>query len=149
MPSGKRIEDVTATDAQGGDIPVTLDLPYASFTMPASDVTVDVVYEDINADENVSVIAYFDSDAYDVNSSTNWDWDFSEGFTVAKGSTFYLSVYNWYGENFHVGVKVGETLTVYPADFDDMMGEYSFGKAIVADGDVIIKVAATEEEVTF
>lgn len=149
VPSGQRIETVTATDAQGGDIPVTLDLPYASFTMPASDVTVDVVYEDINADDEVSVIAYFDSDAYDVSSSTNWDWDFSEGFTVTKGSTFYLSVYNLYGENFHVGVKVGETLTVYPADFDDMMGEYSFGKAIVADGDVIIKVAATEEEVTF
>ena len=149
VPSGQRIKDVTATDSQGGDIPVTLDLPYASFTMPAYDVTVDVAYEDINAGEDVSVIACFDSDIYDVSSSTNYDWDFSEGFTVTKGSTFYLSVYNYYGENFHVGVKVGENLTVYSADFDDMMWEYSFGKAIVADADVVIKVAATEEEVTF
>lgn len=40
-------------------------------------------------------------------------------------------------------------MTVYPADFDDMMGGYSFGKALVADGDVVIKVGATEDQVAF
>lgn len=149
VPEGQRIEDVVVTDALNNDIPVTMDLPYASFIMPASDVTVSVIYEDVNADEEVSVIAYYDSDIYDVSSSTNWDWDFTEGFTVAKGSTFYLSVYNYEYTMYYVGVQVGDNVTIYPAEFDDMMGEYSFGKAIVADGDVIIKVGATEEEVSF
>lgn len=149
VPECQRIEDVVVTDALNNDIPVTMDLPYASFIMPASDVTVSVIYEDVNADEEVSVIAYYDSDIYDVSSSTNWDWDFTEGFTVAKGSTFYLSVYNYEYTMYYVGVQVGDNVTIYPAEFDDMMGEYSFGKAIVADGDVIIKVGATEEEVSF
>ena len=149
VPEGQRIEDVVATDALNNDIPVTMDLPYARFIMPASDVTVSVIYEDVNADEEVSVIAYYDSDIYDVSSSTNWDWDFTEGFTVTKGSTFYLSVYNYEYTMYYVGVQVGDNVTIYPAEFDDMMGEYSFGKAIVADGDVIIKVGATEEEVSF
>lgn len=147
VPEGQRIKDVVATDALNNDIPVTMDLPYASFIMPASDVTVSVIYEDVNADEEVSVIAYYDSDIYDVSSSTNWDWDFTEGFTVAKGSTFYLSIYNYENTMYYVGVQVGDNVTIYPAEFDDI--EYYFGKAIVADGDVIIKVGATEEEVSF
>lgn len=149
VPEGQRIEDVVVTDSKNNDIDVVMDLPYASFIMPASDVTVSVIYEDVNADEEVSVIAYYDSDIYDVSSSTNWDWDFTEGFTVAKGSTFYLSVYNYEYTMYYVGVQVGDNVTIYPAEFDDMMGEYSFGKAIVADGDVVIKVGATEEEVSF
>ncbi len=92
VPEGQRIEDVVVTDSQNNDIDVVMDLPYASFIMPASDVTVSVIYEDVNADEEVSVIAYYDSDIYDVSSSTNWNWDFTEGFTVAKGSTS-ISVY--------------------------------------------------------
>lgn len=120
---------------------------YVQFVMPASDVTVSVIYEDVNADEEVSVIAYYDSDIYDVSSSTNWNWDFTEGFTVAKGSTFYLSIYNYENTMYYVGVQVGDNVTIYPAEFDDI--EYYFGKAIVADGDVIIKVGATEEEVSF
>lgn len=48
---------------------------------------------------------------------------------------------------YYVGVQVGDNVTIYPAEFDDI--EYYFGKAIVADGDVIIKVGATEEEVSF
>ena len=50
---------------------------------------------------------------------------------------------------YYVGVKIGENVTIYPAQFDDMMGEYSFGKSLVADDDVIIKVGATEESVSF
>lgn len=147
VPEGQRIEDVVVTDSQNNDIDVVMDLPYASFIMPASDVTVSVIYEDVNADEEVSVIAYYDSDIYDVSSSTNWNWDFTEGFTVAKGSTFYLSIYNYENTMYYVGVQVGDNVTIYPAEFDDI--EYYFGKAIVADGDVIIKVGATEEEVSF
>lgn len=147
VPEGQRIEDVVVTDSQNNDIDVVMDLPYASFIMPASDVTVSVIYEDVNADEEVSVIAYYDSDIYDVSSSTNWNWDFTEGFTVAKGSTFYLSIYDYENTMYYVGVQVGDNVTIYPAEFDDI--EYYFGKAIVADGDVIIKVGATEEEVSF
>lgn len=149
VPEGMRIASVKATDAEGHDLYVTLDLPYASFVMPASDVNVEVIYEEINAGSTVSVIAYFDSNIYDVSSSTNYDWDFAEGFTMERGATFYLSVYNYEGTNFYVGVKIGDTVTTYPADFDDMMGEYSFGKALVADGDVVIKVGASEGEVAF
>ena len=149
VPDGQRITSVTAKDSEGNDITVELDLPYASFTMPASDVTVSVEYEDLDQSETVSVIANFDEGLYDVSSSTNYDWDFTEGFTVNRGSTFYLSVYNYDGTNFYVGVKTGDTVTIYPADFDDMMGEYSFGKALVADGDVTIKIGASEDEVSF
>ena len=102
--------------------------------MPASDVSVEVTYEQIGTGSTVSVIAYYDADTYDVYSSTNYDWDFAEGFTMERGATFYLSVSDYEGSNFYVGVKIGDTVTVYPADFDDMMGGYSFGKALVADG---------------
>lgn len=149
VPDGERITSVKATDAKGHDLPVTLNLPYASFVMPASDVSVEVTYEQIGTGSTVSVIAYYDADTYDVYSSTNYDWDFAEGFTMERGATFYLSVSDYEGSNFYVGVKIGDTVTVYPADFDDMMGEYSFGKALVADGDVVIKVGATEDQVAF
>lgn len=149
VPEGQRIASVKATDAEGGEVAVTLDLPYAGFVMPASDVTVEVTYEDIDAGSTVSVIAYYNADTFDVYSTTNYDWDFAEGFTMNRGATFYLTVYNYEGTEFYVGVKVGETVTIYPADFDDMMGEYSFGKALVADDDVVIKVGASEAEVAF
>lgn len=149
VPDGERITSVKATDAEGHDLPVTLNLPYASFVMPASDVSVEVTYEQIGTGSTVSVIAYYDADTYDVYSSTNYDWDFAEGFTMERGATFYLSVSDYEGSNFYVGVKIGDTVTVYPADFDDMMGGYSFGKALVADGDVVIKVGATEDQVAF
>ncbi len=149
VPDGERITSVKATDAKGHDLPVTLNLPYASFVMPASDVSVEVTYEQIGTGSTVSVIAYYDADTYDVYSSTNYDWDFAEGFTMERGATFYLSVSDYEGSNFYVGVKIGDTVTVYPADFDDMMGGYSFGKALVADGDVVIKVGATEDQVAF
>ena len=60
-----------------------------------------------------------------------------------------MSVTNYEGGMYYVGVKIGENVTIYPAQFDDMMGEYSFGKSLVADDDVIIKVGATEESVSF
>lgn len=149
VPAGKQIDTVKAVTASGTEVPVTLDLPYGTLVMPGEDVTVTVTYSDLTAGDTVTVIADYDQDQYGVNSSTNYDWDFAEGFTMDKGATFYLSVIDYYGENFYVGVKVGETVTVYPAVQDEDSGEYSFGKAIVADGNVTIKVRASESAITF
>lgn len=149
VPEGQRITSVTARSEDGHDISVELSAPYASFTMPASDVLVDVAYETIGGEETVSVSAIFDQNVFDVYSTTNYDWDFATGFTIEKGKTFYLSVYNYNMTMYYVGVKVGDNVTVYPAEFDEMMGEYSFGKALVADGDVLIKVGESEDSVSF
>lgn len=149
VPAGQRIDTVKAVTASGKELTVALDSPYGTFVMPAEDVTVTVTYADLEAGNQVKVIADFDEDQYGVSSSTNYDWDFAEGFMIDKGATFYLSVLDYYGENFYVGVKVGETVTIYPATMDEDMGDYSFGKAIVADGDVTIKVRSRESDITF
>jgi len=149
VPEGKRIDTVTATAESGTPVEVALDLPYGTFVMPAENVAVTVTYADLEVGDQVSVIAYYDEDQYGVNSSTNYDWDFAEGFSMDKGATFYLSVFDYYGENFYVGVKIGETVTIYPATEDEDSGEYTFGKALVADGDVVIKVGPTESSVAF
>lgn len=149
VPAGKKISSVTASTESGADVPLSLDLPYASLVMPGENVVVDVVYEDLETSATVSVVAYFDDSQYGVNSSTNYDWDFAEGFTIDTGSTFYLSVFDYYGENFYVGVKIGENVKIYPADEDEDSGEYTFGKALVADGDVVIKVGPTQSSVEF
>ncbi|MBS5437759.1 MAG: hypothetical protein KHX59_08110 [Prevotella sp.] len=143
------ISTVKATTASGKDVAVTLDIPYGSFVMPAEDVTVTVTYEDISSEDKVTVIAHFDEDQYSVRSSTNYDWNFKEGFTVDKDSTFYMTVYDNYGENFYVGVKIGDNATTYPATMDEDSGEYSFGKAFVASGNMVIKVGPTESSVAF
>ena len=117
--------------------------------MPAENVTVTVTYADLPVADQVSVSAVFDEDQYGVSSSTNYDWDFAEGFKIDKGATFYLSVIDYYGENFYVGVKIGETVNIYPATEDEDSGEFSFGKALVANGDVSIKVGPTEASVRF
>ena len=88
------------------------------------------------------LVQYVCRGAYDVYSSTNYDWDFAEGFTMERGATFYLSVSDYEGSNFYVGVKIGDTVTFYPADFDDMMGGYSFGKALVGGNNLVIHVVA-------
>lgn len=149
VPVGKKISTVKATTASGKDVAVTLDVPYGSFVMPAEDVAVTVTYEDISSEDKVTVIAHFDEDQYSVRSSTNWDWNFSDGFTMDKDATFYMTVYDNYGENFYVGVKIGDTATTYPATMDEDSGEYSFGKAFVATGNVVIKVGPTESSVAF
>lgn len=149
VPNGKQIDTVRAITSEGEEIEVTLDLPYGTFTMPAKDVELAVTYSDVATGDVVSVIAYYDQDQYSVRSSTNYDWDFAEGFTMDKGATFYLTVYDDYGENFYVGVKIGDNVTIYPATEDEDSGEYTFGKALVADGDVIIKVGPSESSVQF
>ncbi len=149
VPSGKQIESVKATTTSGVDVPVTLNAPYGTFIMPAEDVKVTVTYSDLSQGDNVSVIAYYDADQYRVSSSTNYDWKFLEGFTTTKGSTIYVTVLDYYGENFYVGVKIGNDLVVYPATMDEDSGEYSFGKAITLTGNTVIKVGATKASVTF
>lgn len=149
VPDGKKIESVTAVTASGVSLELDLDIPYGTFVMPADDVVLTVTYSDLEAGDEVSVIAYYDQDQYGVHSSTNYDWDFAEGFSIDNGATFYLSVIDYYGEDFYVGVKVGETVDIYHADQDEDSGEYAFGKAIVANGDVTIKVGPTQSSVTF
>lgn len=149
VPDGQKIKSITVKGTDGKAVDVSMNLPYASFVMPASDVEVVVEYAPLDSKETVSVIAYFDSDIYDIYSSTNYDWDFEKGFEVEKGKTFYISVSNYEGGMYYVGVKIGEEVTVYPAQFDDMMGEYLFGKSLVANGDITIKVGATEDAVAF
>lgn len=149
VPTGQQIESVTAKTASGKTIDVTLDSPYGSFTMPAEDVDVTVTYSELEKGDTVSVIAYYDEDQYGVNSSTNYDWKFDQGFTIDKGATFYLSVIDYYGENFYVGVKIGDTVDIYPANEDEESGEFFFGKSLVANGDVVIKVGPTEASVKF
>lgn len=149
VPDGKTIESVTATTVSGKTVDVTLDIPYGSFIMPAEDVEVTVTYAELEKGDTVSVIAYFDDDQYGVNSSTNYNWKFADGFNIDKGATFYLSVIDYYGENFYVGVKIGDTVDIYPANEDEESGEFSFGKAIVANDDIVIKVGPTEASVKF
>lgn len=149
VPTGKKISSVTARTTSGADVPLTLDLPYGTLVMPEEDVTINVVYEDLEVGTTVTVKAFFDEDQYGVRSTTNYDWDLAEGFTIDRGATFYLSVIDYYGENFYVGVKIGENVNTYPANMDEDSGEYSFGKALVADGDVVIKVGPTQTSVAF
>jgi len=149
VPDGKKIETVTATTASGTPVEVSLDIPYGSFIMPAEDVVLTVTYSELGTGNNVSVIAYFDPDQYRVSSSTNYDWDFAEGFRIDNGATFYLNVYDDYGEDFYVGVKIGDNVTIYHAEQDEESGEYTFGKAIVANGDIVIKVGPTQSSVSF
>jgi len=149
VPDGQKIKSITVKETNGKAVDVSTNLPYASFVMPASDVEVAVEYAPLDSKETVSVIAYFDSDIYEIYSSTNYDWNFAKGFEVEKGKTFYVSVSNYEGGMYYVGVKIGSEVTVYPAQFDDMMGEYSFGKSLVANDDITIKVGATEDSVAF
>lgn len=101
------------------------------------------------SESTVSVSAEYDPEEFIVKSSTNFDWNFSKGFTVDAGTSFYLTVQNMYGENFWVGVKVGDALTKYQATEDEDTGEYTFGKSITATADVKIKVGYSSSSVDF
>lgn len=147
--TGKQIDSVTATTASGNNVEVMLDGPYGTFVMPDEDVNVTVVFSDLNDEETVSVIAKYDEELYHVSSSTNYDWDFIEGFSAVKNSTMYLSVASWEGDFFYVGVKIGDAVAIYPATIDPDGGQYVFGKAIVMTGNTVIKVGATEAAVSF
>ena len=47
------------------------------------------------------------------------------------------------------GFYAGDNATTYPATMDEDSGEYSFGKAFVASGNMVIKVGPTESSVAF
>ena len=96
----------------------------------------------------VTVKAVYDSEEYVVKSSTDFSWDFAQGFKVARGSSFYLTVQDMYGDRFWVGVKVGDQFTAYEAVEDEDTGEYTFGRSIKADGNVLIKVGSSSSAVT-
>lgn len=149
VPAGKKVESVSVKAADGSGVSVDFNSPYGSFLMPAQDVSVSATFTDVDSGDTVSVSAEWDDDSFSVRSTTNYDWNFATGFTVAKGTTFYLSVMEYYGYKFYVGVKIGESVNIYPATEDDMSGEYEFGKALVADGDVRIKVGYSENDVRF
>ncbi len=107
-----------------------------------------VKFEEESSDK-VSVKATFDPDEFIVKSSTNFDWDFSEGFTVDKGTGIYLTVQNMYGDSFWVGIKIGSEVSTLQATEDEDTGEFVFNKSITASDNVEIKVGYSETSVAF
>ena len=148
VPSGKKVTGVSVK-ADGTDLPFQFESPYGSFVMPDADVTITVSYQDTDQGDIVHVSALYDDDEYIVSSSTNYDWDFAEGFDVAAGTNIYLTVYSNYGDKFWVGIKVGSSASYYEAVEDDMSGEFKFSRSFTASADVLIKVGATKADVSF
>lgn len=148
VPTGKKVSEVSVTSG-GTALPFSFDSPYGRFTMPDADVTISVSYENTDQGDTVHVSASFDEDEYIVRSSTNYDWDFAEGFDVAAGTNIYLTVYSNYGDKFWVGIQVGSTASYYEATEDDMSGEFEFGRSFTASADVLIKVGPTRSSVGF
>ncbi|MBP5374330.1 MAG: hypothetical protein J6Y31_05390 [Bacteroidales bacterium] len=148
IPENQQIDKVTVLTSGGQAISFTRDVTYVHFTMPRDNVSVSVTYKALDGG-TVHVQASFDADQYHVYSSTNYNWNFAQGFDVAMGSNIYLQVDDYYGENFFVGIKIGTQLTVYEATMDPDMGEYSFGRSIQASADINIKVGASRNSVTF
>lgn len=151
VPEGKIIETVTAKDANGADVPLTMDGTYGSFTMPASNVTVTATFADIPEGEMVTVKALYDEDQYRVTSQSAAYYGAlnSEGVKVAKGTTLYISVEDYYGEPFSVGVKIGDHTEFFDAKEDEDTGEFTFGRSFVFTDDAVIKVGANKNAVTF
>ena len=96
-----------------------------------------------------TVKADFDSEEYRVNSSTNYDWDFAKGFEVDVGTSFYLNVIYDSGLEFYVGIKNGTKEEIIAATEDEETGEYTFGKSITVEGDVLIVVRETQASISF
>lgn len=133
-------------DPDFGDVSFGKSFIFTDDTVIKVGATKDSVQFDTYSD--VSVKADFDADEFIVRSSTNFDWDFAEGFTVPSGNSFYMTVQNMYGDPFWVGIKVGDQFNAYRATADDDTGEYTFGKSIQADDDVFIKVGYSSDDVT-
>ncbi len=151
VPEGKKIDTVTATDANGANVPLTLDGTYGSFTMPEADVTVTVAFKDIELGDNVTIKALYDEDQYRVTSQSTAYYGAidSEGIQVATGTTLYISVQDDYGEPFWVGLKIGDSIQYFQAKEDEDTGEFTFGRSFVFSADAVIKVGATKDAVTF
>lgn len=151
VPNGKKLENVTAADANGTSVAVNMNGTYGSFTMPDADVTVTATFADIDPSENVTITALYDEDQYRVysQSSAYYGPITSEGVTVPTGTTLYISVQDDYGEPFWVGVKIGESIQYIEAPQDEETGEYIFGRSFVFSDNAVIKVGATENAVAF
>lgn len=149
VPSGKTVKGVSAKTTAGTPVSITWNSPYGSFTMPEADVTVTVTYADTDPGTTAHVSAIYDPAEFIVSSSTNYDWKFTaQGFDVPAGTNMYLSVLNQYGESFWVSVKVGDSLSFYQAQEDEMSGEYEFGRSITVSADTVIKVGYTKGDVS-
>lgn len=151
VPSGQSIDVVTATDANGANVPVTMDGTHGTFTMPDADVTVTATFKALDPNANVTIKAIYDEEEYRVTSQSAAYWGpiTSEGITVAKGTALYISVQDDYGMPFWVGVKMGDNVQTYEAQEDEDTGEYTFGRSFVFDADAVIKVGASQGAVQF
>ncbi len=151
VPEGKKVESVSASDANGMAVAVTMDGVYGSFVMPAAAVTVAVSFKDVDPGENVSVKAIYDEDQYRVYSQTNPYYGAidSNGVTVPSGTALYINVQDDYGEPFWVGIKIGDSVQYVQAEEDPESGEYTFGRSFSFTGDAVIKVGASQSAVAF
>ena len=151
IPAFKKIDTVSATDANGNDVAVTLDGAYGSFTMPAADVTVNATFKDTDPSETVTITALYDEDEYRVTSQSQAYYGKidSEGIAVPTGTTLYISVQDDYGEPFWVGVKIGDSTQYFQAEDDPDSGEFTFGRSFVFTANSVIKVGPSKNAVTF
>lgn len=151
IPSNKKIDTITAKDANGADVPVSMDGAYGSFIMPNADVTVTATFKEIEQGEVVTIKALYDEEQYRVFSQSEAYYGAidSEGIQVAAGTTLYISVMDDYGMSFWVGVKIGDNVQYFQAQEDEDTGEYTFGRSFAFTDDSTIKVGATKNAVTF
>ncbi len=151
VPAGQKIDQVTATDANGTNVPVTMDGTYGTFTMPDADVTVTVTFKEIDPSEQVTITAIYDEDQYRVYSQSEAYYGSitSDGITVPTGTTLYISIQDDYGEPFWVGVKIGDDVQYIQAQEDEDTGEYTFGRSFVFSANSVIKVGASQNAVAF
>ena len=151
IPSAKKIDTVSAKDANGADVPVTMDGAYGSFTMPNANVTVTATFKDVEQGENVTIKALYDADQYRVMSQSEAYYGSigSEGIQVAAGTTLYISVMDDYGMSFWVGVKIGDNIQYFQAQEDEESGEFTFGRSFTFTDNSTIKVGSTKSAVTF
>ncbi len=99
------------------------------------------------AKASYTVVATFDDNYYEVSSSTNFDWDFLEGFEVEEGTAINFDVIDiaYSGYPFTVTVTIGEDEpVVYNPTLDEEEGTYKFNTTITVTGNVTIVVADAE-----
>ena len=136
-------------DPEMGDVSFGKSFIFTDDTVFKIGPTEDSVKFEEDGGDNVSVKATFDPDEFIVKSYTDFSWDFSEGFTVAKGSSFSLNIQNMYGESFWVGIKIGSEVSALQATEDEDSGEYLFNQSITASDNVEIKVGYSASDVAF
>ena len=151
VPTGQKLDNVTATDANGANVPVTMDGTYGTFTMPDADVTVTATFKEIDPSEQVTITAIYDEDQYRVYSQSEAYYGpiTSDGINIPTGTTLYISIQDDYGEPFWVGVKIGDDVQYIQAQEDEETGEYTFGRSFVFSANSVIKVGASKSAVEF